>query len=217
MSPGELRTAQRETLAAARRPYALLSRMMFGLLDLFYGRPRTLSKFKVLELVARVPYQAWEQVGYVAMTHVSARPGFARRVFDTVLEARAQQDNEQWHLLIIQELLLRDGVREGRLRFGVLPQLGAFLYYHASWLLFAVDPRLSYELNADLEDHAEHEYAEFVREHPEFESRAFDSGFARDYGEFASLADVFRSISLDERRHKLESLARARAPRFGAQ
>lgn len=50
--------AQRDTLNAPRRPYGLDARVLFRLLDVLYGRKRTLSKFKVLELVARVPYQA---------------------------------------------------------------------------------------------------------------------------------------------------------------
>jgi len=52
--------AQRETLNAARLPYGPASKVLFLLLDIFYGRKRTLPKFKVLELVARVPYQSWE-------------------------------------------------------------------------------------------------------------------------------------------------------------
>jgi hypothetical protein len=34
----------------------------------------------------------------------------ARRVFDRIVEARADQDNEQWHLLIMQDLVQRTGV-----------------------------------------------------------------------------------------------------------
>ncbi|HEV2259608.1 MAG TPA: hypothetical protein VGS06_41375, partial [Streptosporangiaceae bacterium] len=93
--------AQQETLNTPRRPYGLAARVLFRLLDLLYGRKRTLSKFKVLELVARVPYQSWEQVAYIAITHVAQRTGLARRIHDRVAEARAQQDNEQWHLLIL--------------------------------------------------------------------------------------------------------------------
>ncbi len=39
---------------------------------------------KVIELVAQVPYQAWEQAGYVAVTHTYHDPPFACRVFDRV-------------------------------------------------------------------------------------------------------------------------------------
>ena len=74
---------------------------------------------------------------------------------------------------------------------------------------------LSYDLNADFEDHAEHEYMEFVRENPQFEKEKFESDFEGDYGRFDSLADLFRQIGLDERHHKEESLNRVAAARFG--
>src|SRR5258708_3624231 len=163
-----LARAQRETLNTPRRPYGLAARVLFRLLDILYGRKRTLSKFKVLELVARVPYQSWEQVAYIAITHVADRPALARRIFDRVAETRAQQDNEQWHLLILEERIGRSGAREGLLRFTVFPQLLAFVYYQVSWLLYVLRPGWSYRLNADFEDHAEHEYMELVREHPEW-------------------------------------------------
>lgn len=81
--------------------------MLFFTLDLLYGKKRTLSKFKVLELVARVPYQAWEQVAYIAITYVYGQTNFARRIHHRVREAREQQDNEQSHLLILSDLIDR--------------------------------------------------------------------------------------------------------------
>ena len=88
-----------------RRRTSLSARALFAFMDLAYGKPRTLEKFRVLELVARVPYQAWENVAYVAVTHTARQPGFARRVFDRVRVSRWEQDNEQWHLLILEEML----------------------------------------------------------------------------------------------------------------
>ncbi len=210
----DLKAEQAATLSAPRRPYGLLSRLLFAGMDLVYGRKRTLPKFTVLEVIARVPYQAWEHVAYIAMTHTYSTPGFARRVFDFIKESRMQQDNEQWHLLILEEWLQKDGVRQGFLLYRVAPQIVAFFYYHVSWLLYVVDPKLSYALNADFEDHAEHEYMEFVRDNPDFERRPFDSEFRADYGNLDTLADVLRQIGLDERHHKLESLRRIDAPRF---
>jgi hypothetical protein len=209
-----LREEQARTLAAPRMRYGLLARVLFLGMDLVYGRRRTLSKFKVLELIARVPYQAWEQVAYVAMTHTSRDPGFARRIFDRIKESRHQQDNEQWHLLILEELVVAEGIREGFVKFWLMPQAVAFVYYQIVWLLYVVRPGSAYQLNAEFEDHAEHEYMEFVREHPEWEDRPFASVVGDDYGRFASLADVFRQIGYDERMHKEESLARVAAPRF---
>jgi hypothetical protein len=214
LSAAELRTAQAVTLATPRLRYSLLARALFVGMDVVYGRRRTLSKFKVLELIARVPYQAWEQVAYVAITHTSSAPGFARRVFDRVRESRLQQDNEQWHLLILEELIAARGVREGFVRFWLVPQLVAFVYYQIVWLMYVIRPAWSYRLNAYFEDHAEHEYMEFVREHPELETAPFTSAFRDDYGPFECLADVFRQIAYDERVHKEESLQRLAVPRF---
>ncbi|HET7876152.1 MAG TPA: hypothetical protein VFN71_11590 [Methylomirabilota bacterium] len=90
----ELRREQERTLAAPRMRYGPLARLLFLSMDLFYGRRRRLSKFKVLEVIARVPYQAWESVAYVAMTHTHMNPAFARRIFNRVHESRVQQDNE---------------------------------------------------------------------------------------------------------------------------
>ena len=209
-----LRQEQARTLAAPRMRYGLLARVLFLGMDLVYGRRRTLSKFKVLELIARVPYQAWEQVAYVAMTHTSRDPGLARRIFDRIKESRHQQDNEQWHLLILEELVAAEGIREGFVKFWLMPQAVAFVYYQIVWLLYVARPGAAYQLNAEFEDHAEHEYMEFVREHPELEGRPFESVVSEDYGRFASLADVFRQIGYDERMHKEESVARVAAPRF---
>ena len=161
-----------------------------------------------------MPYQAWEQVAYVAMTHTSRDPGFARRIFDRVRESRQQQDNEQWHLLILEDLIGRQGIREGFVKFWLLPQFVAFVYYQIVWLLYVIRPAWSYSLNAQFEDHAEHEYMEFVRDHPELEREPFDSMLGPDYGHFESLADLFRQIGYDERVHKDESLAWLAKPRF---
>lgn len=209
-----LRRAEEETNRTPRRRYGLAARALFALLDAVYGRARTLSKFKVLELVARVPYQSWEQVAYIAITHTYERTGLARRIYDRVRESRMQQDNEQWHLLILEERIAREGHREGRIRFRVIPQLLAFVYYQLSWALYVVRPAWSYRLNADFEDHAEHEYMALVGEHPEWENEPFDSEFAADYAKLDSVADLFRQIGYDERVHKEESLARMREPRF---
>jgi ubiquinol oxidase len=210
----DLVRAQHDTLMTRRRRYGLLARLLFVSLDVVYGRKRTLSKFRVLELIARVPYQAWEQVAYIAVTHVHRRSDLARRVHDRVLEARQQQDNEQWHLLVLTELIAESGQRESRLKFYWLPQFIAIAYYQVSWLLYVIKPTWSYRLNADFEDHAEHEYMHMVGEHPEWERQPFATVACADYGRFDSVADVMRQIGHDERVHKLDSLAHMHEARF---
>jgi len=214
LSRAELLEEQRRTLASPRRTYGLAARALFRAMDLFYGRERTLSKFKVLEVIARVPYQAWENVAYVAVTHRYSRPNLARRIFERVDESRRQQDNEQWHLLILEELVDRGGRREPFVRFRLLPQAIAFVYYQLTWILYVLRPAWSYRLNADFEDHAEHEYALFVQENPWLAEEPYDGLFAQDYGSFDTLADLFRQIGHDERLHKDESVRRMGEPRF---
>lgn len=210
-----LENEQQKTLASPRKRYGVLASLLFLFMDIFYGKKRILSKFKVLEIIARVPYQAWEHVAYVAMTHTYSQPHFARGIFDFVKESRLQQDNEQWHLLILEEMTQQKGIKENFFMVRILPQIMASLYYHTSWLLYVIKPALSYALNADFEDHAEHEYMEFVRENPEFEKEPFESDFKKDYGDFRSVADLFRRIGLDERLHKEESISHIEHPRFG--
>jgi ubiquinol oxidase len=210
----ELVRAQTETLKAPRRRYGVAARALFVLLDVLYGQARTLNKFKVLELVARVPYQAWERVAYIAITHMHQQPDMARRIHDRIAEDRQQQDNELWHLLILEELVARSGEPQSALKFFWLPQAIAFIYYKLSSLLIVVRPAWSYRLNADLEDHAEHEYMTMVAENPAWEGTPFESGFADKYGTFASRADLVRQIGHDERIHKQESEHQMRQPRF---
>jgi ubiquinol oxidase len=211
----DLKAGQEKTLASPRLDYGILASLLFFGMDFFYGKKRTLSKFKVLEIIARVPYQAWENVAYVAMTHTFSQPGFARRIFEFVKKSREQQDNEQWHLLILEELVQKKGIPEGFFRYRLLPQAIAFVYYHISWFLYVIKPSLSYRLNAHFEDHAEHEYMEFVRDTPELQGEPYHGEFKDDYGSFDSLADLFIRIGLDERHHKEESLESIANPRFG--
>jgi len=210
----QLKQEQEKTLAAPRMRYGLLARLLFVSMDLLYGRKKTLAKFNVLEIIARMPYQAWENVAYIAITHTHADPDFARRIFEWVRESRLQQDNEQWHLLILEELNHKKGIRGNFFHYWLIPQVIAFLYYNISWLLYVIRPKWSYLLNAHFEDHAEHEYMKFVAENPALEQEPFESMFREDYGRLASLADLFRQIGYDERVHKLESLARLDVARF---
>jgi len=209
-----LRKEQEITLSFPRRSYGLLAKNLFWLLDLFCGREKSISKFKMLEVIARVPYQSWEHVAYIAMTHTYGKPELARRIFEFVIESRRQQDNEQWHLFILEEMTQKQGKRENFILYRLLPQIVAFFYYHISWLLYVIKPAWSYALNADFEDHAEHEYMEFVKENPQLEKTPHESLFKKDYGDFSNLADLFRRIGLDERIHKEESLNRIHSARF---
>lgn len=202
------------TEASSRRP-GLLARTLFLTMDAVYGRRTSIEKFAALELVARVPYQAWENVAYVALTHLQGRASFARRVFEYVLEAREAQDNEQWHLLLLEELISRRGIRRSWLKARAIPQALAATYYHVSWLLYVIAPSLSYSLNADFEDHAERSYLAHVAANPELESEPWDTEIGDSYAKLPTVAALLRRIAADEREHRDHSLAHLAQPRFG--
>jgi ubiquinol oxidase len=215
LTPAQLRVAQAQTLDTPRLRYGILARALFKATDLVYGRERGIVKFVMLEYIARVPYQAWERIGYLALARHRRRSALARRVFQRIAATRAEQDNEQWHLLILQDLAQRQGLRQPFLRHRLAPWLMAICYYHVSWLLLVIRPEASYRLNAEFEDHAEHEYMAYVAEHPELAAQPDPGTYAAEYGRYDSLADLFRQIGHDERTHKLDSLAALSAPRFG--
>lgn len=196
-----------------RRP-GLLAGTLFSTMDLVYGREPTLEKFAALELVARVPYQAWENVAYVALTHLQGRAAFTRRVFEFVVEARDAQDNEQWHLLLLEELIAQRGIQRSWLKARAIPQLLALVYYHISWLLYVIAPRLSYALNADFEDHAEHTYLTYVETHPELAQEPWRTEIGADYAELPTIGALLCRIARDEREHRDHSLQHLRRPRF---
>jgi hypothetical protein len=209
LSRQDLRAAQRDTLNEPRPRYGFVSRLLFGFVNVVYGRGGSLLKFRVLELLARIPYQTWERAAYRAITKASRRTGMARRIYRAMVESRAQQDNEQWHLFVLDELIERRNLRVGWFRHRMLPRMLAGLYHPMCWVLFVVNPATSYRLNASFEDHAEHEYMHYVAEHPEFDNELFRSELHDVFGHVATIADTLRQIGHDERVHKLDSLLEA--------
>ena len=80
---GQLRTVTREMVVSSVCPYVasrlpsireddafhgfIIPSLVFRLINLIFGRART--GFKVNEIMARMPYQAWDHVAYSAITH----------------------------------------------------------------------------------------------------------------------------------------------------
>jgi hypothetical protein len=55
--------------------------------------------------------------------------------------------------------------------------------------------------NAEFEDHAEHVYAKFAEDHPEWDEQEVKTTELKEYGEYKTWGDFFRRIGLDERDH----------------
>jgi hypothetical protein len=75
---------------------------------------------------------------------------------------------------VLRALIDEDRIRDSTLRFGVLPRLGAFGMFAFTSMMDRMRPSRSYYLNADIEDHAQHEYASLVSEHPEWDTVLYD-------------------------------------------
>jgi ubiquinol oxidase len=205
LNPAQLRFEQQRTLDGPEARPRLVLRLLFGSIDVLYGRRASIEKFLVLEHLAQVPYRSWERVAQRHIARTRGRSVLARRIQQRIAEARAQHDNEQWHMLVMEELIVRRGRRLGRLRHRLLPRLLALPWQIGTWLLHLVRPDWSYRLNAAFEAHAEHSYMRFVTLHPDTERQIFGGPLADRWEAPVTVADVLRQIGHDERMHKLDS------------
>lgn len=202
LSPDELRAHQERYLAMPVYRYGAPARLLFWTANKVFPQGRSFEFFAFVELVARVPYMAWEHVGHIAQTQNHREHRFGRKIQDRILLARDEQDNEFWHLVIMEEFLEKSGYKRRRFFDRVFPQILSFLYYHLSWMLYVVRPKWSYQLNSDFEDHAMRQYAQFVAEHPEFDETPWESRYRGDYGFHVTVGDMLRQVAWDEEQHK---------------
>lgn len=204
----DLRAEQEATLARPRRKYGLLARMLFVGMDVFYGKRLTYRKLRLLEILARIPYQAWEIHEYHKLNRGFDDPVTVEQAEDIIAWGRAAQDNEFWHLQAIGEKMRQEGVRPSWFRDRLAAHAAVFQYVLFCRAMAFINIHSAFRLNADFEDHAEHEYMQFAKDHPELDEQPVDSDVASQYGEFQTWGEVIRRIGLDEREHMNNSLVR---------
>lgn len=209
----DFRKEQAAALARPRLPYCILARFMFWSMDLFYGKATTVPKIRFLEILARIPYQAWEWKQYRRLVTGFNNATTRADAESLIRWSREAQDNEYWHLLVASEKIKQTRAEDRWFRRRLVPPPAAFGYTLFSRLLAAVSIRRAWRLNAMFEDHAEHTFMQFVEDNPQMENEtpqgaAIQDGRGPDQGRYASWADVFRRIALDERDHMNESLRR---------
>jgi len=207
----DLKAEQAKTLGSPVLPANILLKLMYLQMDLLYGFKGTLPKFKVVELLARYPYWAWENGSYHRISRTSCSPKFtnkedSERALRHIDLGRKSQDNEQWHLMLIEDIMRQKGIKAGWLRGYLLPRLMAFGYYWITVIMYYLNPAWSFAMNAKFESHAEHQYMLIVNEHPEWEDEPVESVCFQYYPAQNTMADLFRRIGLDERDHMNQSL-----------
>lgn len=207
----DLKEEQERTLSTPVLPANFILKGMFLTFDVLYGSGRTLPKVKVLEILARYPYWAWEWGGYLRLSRAYASSKYRdRRDNELPLRhiemGRDMQDNEQWHLMLVEDIMRQKGLKQGWIRMSLMPWLLAFTYYYLTRIMYKFRPSWSFAMNAAFESHAEHEYMRMAQEHPEWDDEPLDSHYFKFYPRPKSLGDLLRRIALDERDHMNDSL-----------
>jgi ubiquinol oxidase len=211
----DLKREQEASLARPRYKYSLAARLFFAGMDLLTGPKTTPAKAKLIEMLASIPYREWEIRQYSRMTRGYRDAALVRQARRIAGWGRDAQDNEYWHLLVIQEKMKADALKDPWYLAQPIPWLVVWSYHVFAGLLALVSIRSAFLFNAEFEDHAEHVYAQFVAEHQEWESQPVNNAIVREYCAYASTwADVFRRIGLDERDHRNRSFAYCGKPEF---
>jgi len=195
---------KKEQLASLNRPrqkYSLTAKCFFSAMDMITGPTTTLGKTKLIEILASIPYRAWEIRQYGRTTFGYKNKELVRHALKIMEWGREAQDNEYWHLRVINEKMKEDGLKDPWYLFAPVPFFIVVLYIILTRLMAIINIRAAFHFNAHFEDHAEHVYAQFVVDHPEWEKQPVKSELVKEYGDFDSWADVFRRIGLDERDH----------------
>lgn len=204
----DLTREQHASMARPRYKYSLAARLFFLAMDLAAGRKTTLAKAKLLEMLASIPYREWEAHQYGRMTRGYRNRAVVQQTLGIVTWGREAQDNEYRHLLVIEEKMRVEGLSDPWYLTPPISWLILWSYRVIARLLALVSLRRAFLFNAEFEDHAEHEYARFVAENPEWETQPADGAWVREYSsDVRTWADVFRRIGLDERDHRNRSFA----------
>lgn len=203
----DLKKEQEATLKRPRLKYTFIARVFFMSMDLVTGKKTTLAKAKLIETLASIPYRSWEIRQYMRMTfnyHNKDLVAQSRKILEWGREA---QDNEYWHLLVINEKMREDGIKDPWYLFPLFPFVMVLGYVVLTKFMALFNINRAFHFNAEFEDHAEHVYASFVKDNREFENQPVKSELVKGYGDFQNWADVFRRIGLDERDHRNTSFA----------
>ena len=204
-----LKQEQMATLERNRYRYSLLSRFFFGTMDVVTGRKTTLSKVLLIELLASIPYRAWELQMYARLTLGYKNRETVKRALKIMDWSREAQDNEYWHVLAIEACFHELKARRAWYLRQPVPFVMIVFYVFYSRMLAVFNLRRAFLFNAEFEDHAEHTYAWFVKDNPQWEDLTVNAGVVLERMPFDSWSDVFRRIGLDERDHRNASFAEA--------
>lgn len=188
----------------------ILGAMLVHAGNFFYGKNPSYGKFKAVEVIARIPYQSWEVASYTFLSAFYSNEEKAIELSKTSAFSRVAQDNETMHVVVISQIVKREGGNSFILHTFV-PLIFSFFYFWAIFILYFVSPRSALELNYLFEDHAFEQYDLFLKQQGEkLKTKPVKSKFLDFYGRRAANEyDLFLSIRNDEIIHRNSSIRRA--------
>lgn len=200
-----LKQEQENTLERPNLKYNFVSRLFFFGMDLIAGKKNSLQKAKLLEILASIPYREWEIKQYYTLSlnyFKNQKTDWAQEIMRW---GRNAQDNEYMHLLLIETKMKEDKLKNKWFLSTPIVLLIVLSYVCFSKILACLSIKTAFAFNGAFEDHAEHIYAQMVKENPHWENQKTTHAIVQLYGNFTNWADVFRRISLDERDHRNHS------------
>jgi demethoxyubiquinone hydroxylase (CLK1/Coq7/Cat5 family) len=209
----DLKAEQQASLERPRLKYSAIAKMFFWGMDLITGKQTTVAKAKLIETLASIPYRAWEIRQYAIMTRVYNKLNLVKQSADIMNWSREAQDNEYWHLVVLNEKMKEDNAQDPWYLKQPMPFLVVLSYVIITRTIALFNIKAAFRFNAAFEDHAEHVYAQFMADNPGLDDQPMDNPVVKEYGsELKTWGDVVRRIGLDERDHMNNSFIFAGEP-----
>jgi hypothetical protein len=82
----------------------MVARSLLVTMNAVYGRVAPCTRFSCWNPSPAVPYQTWEHAAYLSITRHARDTLRSREIHQQVVQSRAQQDSEQWHLFMIEDM-----------------------------------------------------------------------------------------------------------------
>jgi hypothetical protein len=197
----DLKKEQKASLERPHLQYSAIARVFFWGMNLITGKATTVSKAILIETLASIPYRAWEIRQYALMTRIYKNLNMVKQASDIMNWSREAQDNEYWHLVVLEEKMKEDGTKDPWYLKQPFPFLIVLSYVIITRTIALANIRAAFRFNAAFEDHAEHVYAAFIEDNPGLDDQPMNNSIVKEYADVATWGDIVRRIGLDERDH----------------
>ena len=185
----------------------VLGKLLVSCGNFIYGKEPSYLKFRAVEVIARVPYHSWTSAAYTFLTLFYTNEDKALKFSNVATFSQIAQDNETMHVVVITQLAKKEQ-NAGFIRYTFIPMFFAFFYFWASYILYLINPRYSFELNYLFENHAFEQYNTFIETRgDELKNKPIASNFLKWYGRSPkNQYEFFLSVRNDEIIHRNTSI-----------